>query len=53
MSYEKKFITPSNLEVIILSLTLPLSTLNNSYLLNNYDNLPQGASYSQIRKSCF
>ena len=28
-----------------------LSTLNNSYLINNYDNLPQGASYFQIKES--
>ena len=28
-----------------------LSTLNNSYLINNYDNLPQGSSYSQIKES--
>lgn len=28
-----------------------LSTLNNSYLINNNDNLPQGSSYSQIKES--
>ena len=52
---KRNFITPSksrsNYPFTYASL---LSTLNNSYLLNNYDNLPQGASYSQIkRKSCF